>query len=504
MATSNASPSTVATDETRLRPNAVGLPGVLFQSITMMAPAAAVAFAFFPGIATAGGSFPLAVVLALVASVLLALSIGQLAIHLPSAGGFYTYVSRGLGRSLGFLTGWLTIPVYLLFMPVNLLVFGFVAEFFVATETNGSVDIAWWGWAIALAIGMGLLTFFGIRISAWTLVVAGLIEIVSFVLLSFFLLGHAPDGNTAQAFTPALSGSPDLGGWKVVLQGAVFAFTAFIGFESAAPLAEESRNPRRIVPRAIFFSALIIGVFFVLASYAGVAGYGFNHLFPSSPTDTNSYVSDPSPTPWLTLASAVWGQVGFVIITLVLLNSAAANTAAGYTALGRIVYAMGRAGALPAWLGRLHSRYRTPYVVLVLGGLISIGLAFWVTQVYGPLPGNLTVILGVLTLCVLVAYLGVSVTVFFYYRREHPGDFNVVLHAVIPIISALLVAAVLFAQFYPDQPTFPANLAAPIAAGWLVLGIIWVLVLRARRPSALEAGERIYLEAESPSQEQEA
>src|SRR5215467_8119890 len=173
MATRNASPSTTTTATVGLRPNAVGLPGVLFQSITMMAPAAAVAFAFFPGIATAGGSFPLAIVLALVASMLLALSIGQLAIHLPAAGGFYTYVSRGLGRSLGFLTGWLTIPVYLLFMPVNLLVFGFVAEGFVQAEFN--VDVAWWIWAIPLAIVMGLLTFLGIRISAWTLVVLGLI-----------------------------------------------------------------------------------------------------------------------------------------------------------------------------------------------------------------------------------------------------------------------------------------------------------------------------------------
>src|SRR5262249_37860226 len=150
MATSTARSSTT-TSEMGLRPNAVGLPGVLFQSITMMAPAAAVAFAFFPGVLTAGGSFPLAVVLALVACVLLALCIGQLAIHLPSAGGFYTYVSRGLGRSLGFLTGWLTIPMYLLFMPVNLLVFGFVAEYFVGAETNFSVDIAWWIWAIPLA-----------------------------------------------------------------------------------------------------------------------------------------------------------------------------------------------------------------------------------------------------------------------------------------------------------------------------------------------------------------
>ncbi len=498
MATSNVSTTTAA--ETGLRPNAVGLPEVLFQSITMMAPAAAVAFAFFPGILDAGGSFPLAVILALVACVLLALSIGQLAIHLPSAGGFYTYVSRGLGRSLGFLTGWLTIPVYLLFMPVNLLIFGFLAEGFVQSETNGSVDIVWWVWSIALAIVMGLITFLGIRISAWTLVVLGLIEIVSFFLLSLFLLGNAPDGHTIQAFTPALSGEPDLGGWKGVLQGAVFAFTAFIGFESAAPLAEESRDARRNVPRAIFYSALIIGLFFVLTGYAGVAGYGFNHIFPSSPTDTTpTFVTDPNPTPWLTLASNVWGQAGVIIVTLVLLNSTAANTAAGYTALGRIVYAMARAGALPGWLGRLHSRYRTPYMVLVLGGLITIGLAFWVTQAYGPLPGNLTVILAVLTDCVLVAYIAVSLTVIFYYRREHRSDFKVLLHAVIPIVTTLLVAGVLISQFYPAPPP-PGNLAGPIAAGWLVLGILWVLVLRARRPAALEAGERLYLEAESPAQ----
>jgi amino acid transporter len=498
MSTSNASSTTTAAAEVGLHRNAVGLPGVLFQSIALMAPAAAVAFAFPPGIADAGGSFPLAVIIALVACVLLALSIGQLALHLPSAGGFYTYVSRGLGHSLGFLTGWLTIPVYLLFMPVNLLIFGFVTEGFIQTEFN--VDIVWWVWAIALAVVMGVLTFFGIRISAWTLVVLGSIEIVAFFLLSLFLLGHAPDGNTAQAFTPALSGEPDLGGWKGILQGGVFAFTAFIGFESAAPLGEESRDPHRIVPRAIFYSALAIGLFFVLTSYAGLAGYGFNHIFPSSATDTHSYLTDQNATPWLTLANAVWGQAGLVIITLVILNSVAANTAAGYTALGRIVFAMARAGALPGWLGRLHNRYRSPYMVLALGGLISIGLAFWVTQAYGALPLNLTVILAVLTDCVLVAYIGVSVTVFFYYLRERRSDFNVLLHVVLPIISTLLVLGVLVSQFYPVPPP-PGNIAGPIAAGWLVIGIVWVLVLRSTRPSALEAGERLYLEAESPSKE---
>ncbi len=479
----------VSKTSTGLRPNAIGLAGTLFQSVTMMGPAVAVAFAFVPGIANAGGSFPLAVVLALVGCILLALSIGQLAIYLPSAGGFYTYVSKGIGQSPGFIAGWLMIPVYLLFIPANLLVFGFIAEGFIQAEFN--VDLPWWIWAIALAVVMGVLTFLGIRISARTLVVLGTIEIAVFALLSFFLIGSAPDGNTLQAFTPALSGGPELGGWKGVLQGAVFAFTAFTGFESAAPLAEESRDPRRIIPRAIFYSAVLIGVFYVLTGYAAVAGYGFQHLFPTSPTDTHAYLADQNP--WGTLGSAIWGEAGLWVVTLVILNSTAANTAAGFTALGRIVYAMGRAGALPSWFGKVHARYRTPYLAILVGALLSIGLAFWVTQVYGPLPANLTLILGVLTDCVLVAYLGVSLATFLYYFRQRRSEFHVLRHVVVPLLTVLLLLGVLITQFYPAPPP-PGNLAGPIAAGWLVVGIIWLVFLRVRRPAALEAGERIYEE----------
>jgi hypothetical protein len=80
-----------------LRNDAIGLPGVLFQSITAMAPAAAVATALSPAIPFAGASLPLAVLLATIACAFIASSIGQLAIHIPSAGGMYTYISRSLG-----------------------------------------------------------------------------------------------------------------------------------------------------------------------------------------------------------------------------------------------------------------------------------------------------------------------------------------------------------------------------------------------------------------------
>src|SRR5207248_1850203 len=93
--------------QSTLRPNAIGLPGVLFQSITTMAPAGAVAFSLGAAILYTGGALPLAVIFGLIVCTLVALSIGSLAKHLPSAGGYFTYVSHSLGPEAGWLTGWL-------------------------------------------------------------------------------------------------------------------------------------------------------------------------------------------------------------------------------------------------------------------------------------------------------------------------------------------------------------------------------------------------------------
>src|SRR5947208_17006903 len=90
----------------RLQQDAIGLAQVLFQSITHMAPAAAVAFSIIFAVTYAGGATPLAVVLALVACLFVAISIGQLAKHLPSAGGLYTYSARGLHPTVGFFVAW--------------------------------------------------------------------------------------------------------------------------------------------------------------------------------------------------------------------------------------------------------------------------------------------------------------------------------------------------------------------------------------------------------------
>jgi len=483
--TTTAAPAATAAG---LRPNAVGLIGVLIQSVTLMGPGVAVAFAFGPGITYAGGSFPLAIFLAMIGCLLLAVSISSLAIHLPSAGGFYTYISSGLGRSFGFLAGWVSIPAYLLFLPLNLIAFGFAGQ--------GFSGLPWWLWGSVLAIVMGLLTFFGVRLSIRTLVVLGTIEVIVFVVLSAFLIANPAQGNTLLAFTPA-QWSNGRGGVSGVLVGAVIGVLSFTGFESAALLAEESRNPRKIIRPAIMIAVVLIGIFFVLTSYAGLAGYGFDHI--GTVNDPHSYLGD-SPTPWFTLGTRVWGKAGGYIVGLVVLNSLAANVGAGFTALSRVVFAMGRTGALPSAFGKVHPRFRTPTLALVVGVLLTIGIALWSAAVYGQPPNSFYVLVDTAAYCVLSTYAAVSLAVPFYYLRHRRDEYKVVTHLVVPVLAALLLVVVLLAQFFSaatleNYPGLqPQYLGAIIAGGWLALGIIRLFMLRASNPEALAAGERIHVE----------
>jgi amino acid transporter len=420
----------------------------------------------------------------MVASLLLAVGIGQLATRLPSAGGFYTYISHGLGRSLGFLAGWMTIPAYLLFLPLNLLAFGYALQ----QASNGSMPV--WIGAVALAAVTGLLTFLGVRLSIRTLVVLGAIELLVFIVLSVFLVSNPENGATIAAFTPAMWGAR--GGISGVLVGAVIGVLFFNGFESAILLAEESTNSRKVIQPVLFIAVVLTGAVFILASYAGLAGFGFN---------SSSYLADTSGSPWFTLGARAWGTAGKYIVQLVVLNSLIANCLAGFTALSRVVFAMGRAGALPAVFGRVNRRFRTPTFALFLGAIVSIGIALWSYAVYGAPPKSFLLLLDTAAYCVILNFAAVSLAAPFYILRKRRSEFRVLLHLVAPILTILLLVAVLGAQFVtattPDKypGALPQYLGSIIVGGWLALGIVWVLALRAWRPAALEAGERIYIES---------
>ena len=149
-----------------LRRDAVGLREVLFQSITDMAPGAAIAASIPAGVAFGGGNLPLSVLLALVACLLCAFCVAELAKHLPSAGSLATYTAAGLHDGLGFLVAWGYTFVALLIPPLVLLQLGFTTASTLAGEWSAYPADLWWPWTVAGALIVALAGYYGIRTSA--------------------------------------------------------------------------------------------------------------------------------------------------------------------------------------------------------------------------------------------------------------------------------------------------------------------------------------------------
>jgi amino acid transporter len=444
-----------------------------------MAPAAAVATALTPAIIFAGASLPLAVLLATIACTFIASSIGQLAIHIPSAGGMYTYISRSLGARWGFMSAWIFLIAQPLLLPLVALVWGPYAESLVQTLTG--VDIPWYFYSILGNIFVFALTYYGIRISADASMILGAIEITIILALSITMIVAVGSHNDLRVFTPIYSAESGFGGLTGIFQGMVFAFLAFVGFETAAPLGEETHNPKRNVPRAVIYSAIAIGVLYMLASFAGVNGWGIPSI--------QGYAA--SSAPWADLAKKYWGVVGPVIISFAILNSALGNGNAGINATSRVAYAMGRIGTLPRAFARLSS-HRTPGTAIIVHNVaalviaIGLGLIFGVSIAFG-------LIGTVLTLGLLILYFASCVSAFVFYRRERPQDFRVFQHVVVPVIPAILLLFVFASQVYPVPP-YPLNLSLPILVVWIVLGILYLLYLNRTNPTGLERGKDVFLE----------
>jgi len=475
---------TTPENKTTLSANTIGLPGVLFQSITTMAPASAVAFSLVAALPYAGASLPLAVFIALIVCALIALNIGELARYLPSAGGYFTYVSRSLGVQAGWMVGWLFDLAYLAIVPLTLLVLGPTMDAFMNSAFHLSFGAnGWVVWAIVFAVIVFGLTYAGIKISADIGVILGVIEISIFVILSIWLIVTAGNNNTGAVFTPAFSQQGGLGGWQGILYGMTFVFLAFSGFESSAPLAEETMNPRRTVPQAVLLSAVMIGIFFVFCSYAGVVGWGVNKMA--------SFAADPNP--WSTLAKRVWGPFSFIVI-LTILNSALANANGGVNAASRVLYAMGRVGALPSFLAHTN-RFRVPDFAI----FVTMGVSLVATLIPGLLYGTVSAfafIGTVITIPIILVYAATCISVPFFYLREHRAEFNVLRHIILPIIPVLVLATVVYSQvvplLIPPYPAAPISYAVPIVAIWFVIGLIIVVALTLRAPATLARSNKVY------------
>src|SRR3954452_9267216 len=470
-------------DFDHLREHSIGLPGVLFQSITHMAPAAAVAYSIYISVPHAGASLPLAVLIALAACLLAASSIGQLAKELPSAGGLYTYAARTLRPYAGWIVAWVFTLFEPLVAPFLFLECGWAMHEVMATEVGWHYSGQWWIWVSLTAAIVFLLTYRDIRISAKAGVILGLFEIGVFAALAIWvLLSNAGDLNL-QPFNP--SHAPE-GAFTGVGKGMVFAILAFIGFEAAAPLGEEAKHPRKTIPRAVVYSCLGIGLFYVLLSYAWVFGEGGVATFASK--------AGGSGDPWREMGKALWAG-GWVLVFAAIINSIIANSNAGFNAATRVFYAMARNGIAPKALARTHPKFRTPHVAIIVNTVIALVLSYLLGWKWGTLNGFI-ILATAATIVVILVYMLVMLGSIVYYAGERREAFNWFLHLVCPVAGILLFAFPLYYQYVP-LPAYPIRYAVWFALGWVLAGLVIGAIFWVFDRQALENAKRIYVEDET-------
>src|SRR3954466_6692563 len=306
-------------------------------SISVLSPAMAMQLNTGGVAGTAGGSTPLAFLLGGVACLALAFVVIGFTRRMASAGYAYTYASRSLGKSAGFMAGWLYAFGLACFVPMTM---AGVAYLFSDLVGLGE---SWW--FPLFLIGMVLLIALSIiRIKVTTrlqllvgIVTIGIILIINLVTT---VKGGA-HGNTGAPFTFSHTVS---GGFHGVFYGIILGVTSYIGFETAADFREETKNPPRNIPIAIIAATAFAILFYLWTTYSMAIGDGVDSL-----------AGDPLPLK--TMADRyLAGWVGTLTEIGAMLAAFIVGVACA-TASTRTVYAMGREGVVFRWFGHTHHRF---------------------------------------------------------------------------------------------------------------------------------------------------
>lgn len=462
-----------------LQHNALGLGALIYQGITHISPATSVIF-LLPLIALKAGTvMDISMLLSMIACFFIASTVAEFSRFMPSSGGYYSFVTRGLGNRAGFLATVSYLAYDVLGSAATLGFIGYIAGQFLIAELN--VNIPWWILALCAFAIVLTLTLRGVRISLRTTMILGSLELLIMLALGITFLVH-PGAHSS--FTAPLNINLAPGGFQGVIAGMVFSILALSGFEAPAPLAQEANRPATFIRRAVLLSLFVVGIFYIFMAYASAVGWGTGNM--------PAFASNAAP--YTELATRLWGPVSWLVFFAVC-NSAIAVGMACTNAATQVLYTMGQAGTAPAAFGRVHHRFRTPHFAI----LTDIGLGVVAVMVIGILFGGDNVFgFGgtIATLGVIVLYFMANLALISYMKRERPQDFRPVIHLVFPIIGSLALLPALFTTVWPI-PAYPDDLCFYVFAAWILAGVGALIWLSMRKPEALKRGATMMVMAGS-------
>jgi amino acid transporter len=450
----------------QLRAGELGTADVTASTVANIGPGIDFYFAFGVIAVTAGVAAPLTIIAAGVAVVFLAFTVAEFTRAEPSAGSFITYVETSLGARAGAATALLVAVGFTVAIAGVFTMSGGMVALTLARYT--SWHLAWEPMTLVLTVAAIWLTARGVRLSTTAVRLAVLVQVTIMLIVCVVVI---VDERSRLSGVP-FSWSHLSGGLTGLSAGFPLALYMFIGWENGPALAEETRDPRRTIPRALYMSIAIGTALFVFFAYATVTGFHY---------DVSTI--GRSSVPFLSVADRYLGGAA-ILAWLAGIVSVLAALVSGANAQARLLFDGGRSGLLPARLGQLRPTSDAPLnalLVMSVGGLGIIAI-WWLLHVVGVDNGS-TDPVGLYAEC---STMGTIVILFVYFLttlalpafmwRRHRRSFSAIRHVAVPMLGALTLIVPFVELCRPGQPSpysvFPYLALAIVAASAVIASIV--------------------------------
>ena len=414
-----------------------------------------------------------------------------------TAGGFYSFISHGLGRPLAMAAGWSGMAAYSVFEAGEWGIFSFYTRSTIGQFLH--INLPWPVYAFAGLALVGFLTYFDVKLSAKILGVALVCEVILLLVMDLFVLGKGgAHGISYGPLNPlaALSGA----NIKIAAPGVgiFFALWSWVGFECTANYAEEARNPRKMVPRATYIAVVSLGLLFTLTAWSVVLGHGLKNASSDALSNGGTF--------FFGVTGHFVSPFAKDVMEWLMITSTFACAMAFHAAATRYFYAMGREGILKKWLGYTHKRWQSPYAgsffqsgvaaVLVLLFIImwyvskaTQNFANFQNAPYSELYGWLS-ILGTFWVLLMMTLSGLA-TIRYFGQEGHRSIEHWSKWLLAPALASLGMAYALY-LLWANISTLGGGhinivLALPwIASAWFLIGLGISAVIKRRNPKKYE------------------
>ena len=463
-----------------LKKGRLGVLGIVFFVVAASAPLVGMTGAV-PVAMLAGNGAAAPGAYLVVGLTLLLFSVGYAAMsnRVTNAGAFFAYVGRGMGTNMGVASAFASIVGY---VTIQLAIYGFFGGLMQGMMAgNFGLDLPWYVWTIISWVLVTALSLLSVDVGAKVLGTLMVLELLSLLITGVAILGNGgPEGlNFAASFSPDQIFVGGFGGGAGI--ALAFAFASFIGFEATAIYGEESRDPKRSVPRATYWAIGIITVLFAIVSFAMVTGMGattiFDEVIARSSID-GVPLADPAAV-LFSLASEYVGPWMATVMSWLVVSSLFAGLLAFQNAASRYFFAMGRGGVLPKSFGTTNKAGAPANGVILTSALALIVVVLFAVTGLDPILNLFFWMSAITAIAIVFVEILVSLSVFAFFRKA--GGENVWKATIAPLLSAIGLAVgeyLLMSRFNLLAGTAAEGVDPSLPeSAWSLSPLGWFLVL---------------------------